>query len=448
MSKRIEAQDGNISINPITGVVEVYNVNSLVTQTTTAALGGLLVDQGLGLSPVITESTLPLTDGTADGDMLYWDQTGTQTFLASSNISWSETNQRLTLGDTGHKAGKDVSAFTFFNNADDKIMSFTDTDGGVILIEEAAMRFQAGNYLEIFGTGGGRSRIETDATNRLHFTLDTGIIGAAFDYPIAILRSNGAPPAAYGGHAQLWVAGHSSFTDVHMSMNGDGITWPIANYTELNYRFNNPTAAADPGDNFMRVNNAAFASATELYFDDLDYGENDTAWFWSMLAVGDTLQLHQGTDSTRWMHCRVDSITDNTGWYTIGITPLEHNGTVFINGDDVRVMVVRTSLGTMGNIGGSIADNQIAVGAATANDIEGSAEFTWDVSTGILTIGDVGSADTVTMQNNGTDFNIIGTDNEIRLLPNSDQIGLECLVNGSVRLYNNNVLAAQSTVAY
>jgi hypothetical protein len=33
-----------------------------------------------------------------------------------------------------------------------------------------------------------------------------------------------------------------------------------------------------------------------------------------------------------------------------------------------------------GTIGGSITDNQIAVGAATANDIEGSANFTWDGS--------------------------------------------------------------------
>jgi len=40
-------------------------------------------------------------------------------------------------------------------------------------------------------------------------------------------------------------------------------------------------------------------------------------------------------------------------------------------------------------IGGSITDNQIAVGAATANDIEGSANFTYDGSVATITAGDL-----------------------------------------------------------
>ena len=42
---------------------------------------------------------------------------------------------------------------------------------------------------------------------------------------------------------------------------------------------------------------------------------------------------------------------------------------------------------TGGGIGGSITDNQIAVGAATANNIEGQASFTYDVSTFTQAIG-------------------------------------------------------------
>lgn len=48
---------------------------------------------------------------------------------------------------------------------------------------------------------------------------------------------------------------------------------------------------------------------------------------------------------------------------------------------------VRVNPGGGGAIGGSIADNQIAVGAATANEIEGNASFTFDASTNELRLG-------------------------------------------------------------
>lgn len=46
------------------------------------------------------------------------------------------------------------------------------------------------------------------------------------------------------------------------------------------------------------------------------------------------------------------------------------------------------SAGGGGGIGGSIATDQIAVGSATADEIEGSADFTWDSASDLLTIGD------------------------------------------------------------
>ncbi len=41
-----------------------------------------------------------------------------------------------------------------------------------------------------------------------------------------------------------------------------------------------------------------------------------------------------------------------------------------------------------GGIGGSITDNQVAVGATTANEIEGSSDFTYNASTDTLTVGE------------------------------------------------------------
>ena len=54
--------------------------------------------------------------------------------------------------------------------------------------------------------------------------------------------------------------------------------------------------------------------------------------------------LQEGNDPTRWLHATIDSLTDETDWWTVGITPVDHNGTVFINGQHVRVSYQRHSL--------------------------------------------------------------------------------------------------------
>lgn len=59
-------------------------------------------------------------------------------------------------------------------------------------------------------------------------------------------------------------------------------------------------------------------------------------------------------------------------------------GQIYYNSTDKTLYIYTGStwldLGKDGTIGGSITDNQIAVGATTANEIEGSASFTWDGS--------------------------------------------------------------------
>jgi hypothetical protein len=62
-----------------------------------------------------------------------------------------------------------------------------------------------------------------------------------------------------------------------------------------------------------------------------------------MLNVGDILMLHQTSDRTKWLHAEVSSITDNTGWYTIGISPIESSGTVFTNAATVGFIVKRAT---------------------------------------------------------------------------------------------------------
>jgi len=60
-----------------------------------------------------------------------------------------------------------------------------------------------------------------------------------------------------------------------------------------------------------------------------------------------------------------------------------YDGKLFLKKDDGAESIVEilTELSTLPGIGGSITDNQVAVGAATADNIEGASTFTWDATT-------------------------------------------------------------------
>lgn len=77
-------------------------------------------------------------------------------------------------------------------------------------------------------------------------------------------------------------------------------------------------------------------------------------------------------------------------------TPAAGQGQVWVRNDTPNTLMFTDDAGTdfviggaaAGSIGGSIADNQIAVGAVTANDIEGDANLTWNGTT--LALGGAG----------------------------------------------------------
>lgn len=108
------------------------------------------------------------------------------------------------------------------------------------------------------------------------------------------------------------------------------------------------------------------------------------------------------TDTTAYGQIWVKDDVPNTLWFT------DDAGTDFQIG------------GTGGGgIGGSIADNQVAVGAATANDIEGSSALTWDGTDFIIDtditfahnagISDFRSTGSISIETNGTTTAILCT---------------------------------------
>lgn len=189
--------------------------------------------------------------------------------------------------------------------------------------------------------------------------------------------------AAYG---QIWVENDApnrvKFTD------DAGADWPLQSVHEAEYAYSSTVTAGDPGAYTLRFDSVTIGSIANMYIDDLSRSE-DWDWVLSNLADGDLISIKSALDPADYIIATVNGTpTDGTGYWTVPLT-LVHTGTIFTNGDPLRVSIQWFSqAGGGGTIGGSITDNQIAIGASTSNSIEGSANFTFDVSTGTIALYD------------------------------------------------------------
>ncbi len=300
-------------------------------------------------------------DGTADGQIPIWDETTDQQYEPSSALTISEDAA----------AGGNI----YFTGFGTDFFHWYATDGGVVEVLEPAFALHNSRVLRLWPTGtasrpfirglSGSTYLEFSAEN----TAAMVNTGAIFRYPVSIGASKPAPTGILGDTNMLWSFQYNANgSPVLFTINEDQISYPIGAPGDLSYTFNTPTAAADPGTNFMRMDTADFSTATELYFDDISNANADEAWFFSKLNVGDLLSFTIGPDRGRWMRATVSSITDNTGWYTVGISVVDHAGTNFINADDVRIHVIpRSVMSPAAPI--QLADNE-ELQFGTGNDVQ------------------------------------------------------------------------------
>ena len=311
----------------------------------TAGVGMSLVDGGAGGNVTLNVDQV-IDDGTADGQIPIWDQTTDQ--------QW-EPSSLLTIAEAG---GGGTAQVSFTMDAIDQLR-FYATDGGGIAMAQNTFRMEAragvlgSAQLAFFSTGGSRALIYNTHSNVLFFDQESsGVTHAQFGYPMAIEAAK-LPTVSVDG-AQFF----ASLASTPMVRQQQDFSYPVADATGACWRFNNPTAAGDPGATFMRMNTADFATGTELYFDDLSVDNSqDMAWWFNTLVVGDLLRLHAPGEPDRWLFCSIDSVTDNTGWYTIVFTMIDNLGTNFLNGQDVQIQVQKA-----GAVAGAVT--QIVDGAA------------------------------------------------------------------------------------
>ncbi|WEN13708.1 hypothetical protein PY254_10670 [Rhodanobacter sp. AS-Z3] len=98
------------------------------------------------------------------------------------------------------------------------------------------------------------------------------------------------------------------------------------------------TADADPGAGKLRWNNAAPASATMLYIDNVDGGATSIAAAWASLNVGGFVYVQGVTDAARgnWQKWQVASVATGTGYAKIGVS-LQASAGTFADTDPVEL---------------------------------------------------------------------------------------------------------------
>jgi len=319
--------------------------------------------------------------GAIDNDMLV--RSGGNWIATVGDLTWDPATLRLSIGanltieDDGGTPG--TSGITMFKNgigAD--IMHFADTDGGVVVIDEATFRLSNGVLFEIYGVSTARARLSVNVSNYMLFDQDgSTLTDFRFAEPIGIL-SAGAPPSApsAGTYSLLYgiVTAPTSSTFL-AARNTQGFSNPIENVNDIVWRFSSATTSGDPTSPFMRFNNVSMASVTAAFFNDNTYMLDDGGYWLAELAAGDVITVRQPHDRNRWARFSVDSpAVDNTGHWEVALTFVD-GGTVPTNGTAVHFTVEHLSAAGVGidwtadQGGDNIHPNNLSDGAQFADSI-------------------------------------------------------------------------------
>lgn len=126
-----------------------------------------------------------------------------------------------------------------------------------------------------------------------------------------------------------------------------GATGPPGSGAGVVYKFSTTVTEADPGEGFLRFNNATFASVTKLFINETSFGTGGglgpwlATWDDGTGTVKGTLIIRKTNTHTTYRIFNVTgTVTDNGSWDTLSVTPITSGGTLS-NNDEVDVIFVR-----------------------------------------------------------------------------------------------------------
>ena len=114
---------------------------------------------------------------------------------------------------------------------------------------------------------------------------------------------------------------------------------------DMEYKVVGNTTASNPGNGCMRFNTAGQADATQLYFCKLSAGNIDVSGVLASLAAGDILAFTSKNDgSTVASYTVASDAQDNSGWFTVNVTPVSNGGSWPVAGNTAVLIDVQGTL--------------------------------------------------------------------------------------------------------
>jgi len=229
----------------------------------------------------------------------------------------------------------------------------------------------------------------------------------------------------------------------------------IGGVTTFDYKARTNTQAnADPGNGNLVWNNATLTSATALYISATDGNGVDQTVLFNFLNTNNVFYVQDASNSLIYQRWQVTSVTNNTGWYTIGVTLLTsagfasmtNNRDIYVGWGSVGTNVSTFSGGTTGLTPSSPTNGAITLagtlaiangGTNSATALSGSSIM---ISNGTSIIQ--GAAGTATTVLHG---NAAGAPTYSAVSLTADVTGILPLANGGT---NANLTAVNGGVVY
>lgn len=165
-----------------------------------------------------------------------------------------------------------------------------------------------------------------------------------------------------------------------------GPTGPAGPPAGVQFIYSSTTTASDPTSGRFRFNNGNLLSTAFIYLDDEASVGGDVqplvrTWDDSSSVFKGFLSLTDVTNPSRWTVFRVLSVTEYTGWFSVGVTNIDSSVPFFTDGDSIAFAFSRTGdKGDTGSTGPSGSGE--AYQTATA-PVSAAAGATWlDTDTG------------------------------------------------------------------
>jgi hypothetical protein len=234
----------------------------------------------------------------------------------------------------------------------------------------------------------------------------------------------------------------------HVASNGTlaggvTLTWGVAGAAGssatsgfgFKYSFNSTTTSG-PAAGQVRLNNAASASATQVFIHETDRNSKAMASLLNLVGAGSGLLLVSESDPSQYAYYTVTSSTDNGNDRTLAVAHVASNGTLSGN---VTVSIAGGGTGGVQGIGTASPLNSITPLAANSlyvqrttvlSDAQGAREVVW-VATGTTSASWVVASSSAIRRNSTSNPNTVVTAN----------FAGQFLINYAVDIYGNSTAA-------